>query len=61
MDSGVMASHPALSGKVIKWYDPHSGSSTPTDAASCDYHGTHVTGTMVGGDGLGPFSCALGG
>lgn len=60
MDSGVMASHPALSGKVIRWYDPHSGSSTPTDAAACSYHGTHVTGTMVGGDGLGPFTEDIG-
>jgi len=60
MDSGVMASHPALSGKVINWYDPHSGSSTPTDASSCSYHGTHVTGTMVGGDGLGPFTEDIG-
>lgn len=60
MDSGVMASHPALNGKVIKWYDAYGGSSTPTDDAGCSYHGTHTSGTMVGGDGLGSFSQDIG-
>ncbi|MEO0138842.1 MAG: S8 family serine peptidase [candidate division WOR-3 bacterium] len=60
MDSGVMASHPALNGKVIKWYDPYGGSSTPTDESACSYHGTHTSGTMVGGDGLGSFSNDIG-
>ena len=60
MDSGVMASHPALNGKVVLWYDAYGGSSTPTDESSCYYHGTHTTGTILGGDGLGSFSEDIG-
>ncbi|NPA80340.1 MAG: S8 family serine peptidase [Thermotogae bacterium] len=60
MDSGVMADHPALSGKVVLWYDPRTGSATPTDDAGCYYHGTHTTGTILGGDGLGSFSEDIG-
>ncbi len=60
MDSGVIASHPAISGKVAHWYDAYGGSSTPTDESSCYYHGTHTTGTIVGGDGLGPFTEDIG-
>ncbi len=56
MDSGVMADHPALSGKVLYWYDPRTNSPTPTDEASCYYHGTHTSGTLLGGDGPGPFT-----
>ncbi len=60
MDSGVMASHPAISGKVVHWYDPRTGSATPTDDPGCYYHGTHTTGTIVGGDGTGPFAEDIG-
>ncbi len=60
MDSGVMASHPALNGKVVHWYDPRTGSPTPTDDSGCYYHGTHTTGTILGGDGTGPFSNDIG-
>ncbi|NPB02854.1 MAG: S8 family serine peptidase [Thermotogae bacterium] len=60
MDSGVMASHPAINGKVVHWYDPRTGSPTPTDDAGCYYHGTHTTGTILGGDGTGSFTEDIG-
>ncbi len=60
MDSGVMANHPALSGKVVHWYDAYGGSPTPVDQSNCYYHGTHTAGTMVGGDGTGPFTEDIG-
>ncbi|NPB04262.1 MAG: S8 family serine peptidase [Thermotogae bacterium] len=61
MDTGVMADHPALIGKVTLWYDPFSGSPTPTDdGGPCVYHGTHTIGTMVGGDGPDAFEEDIG-
>lgn len=65
LDTGVDAAHPDLAGKLVT-DDPsdpsHPGgwlefsrtgepvASTPHDS---DYHGTHVSGTLVGGDGSG--------
>ncbi len=61
MDTGVMADHPALVGKVALWYDPFGGSPTPTDEGGpCVYHGTHTIGTMVGGDGPDAFAEDIG-
>ncbi len=60
MDTGVDTSHPALRGKMRQdhgWFDAVNGNPNPYD----DYgHGTHVTGTMVGGDGPGPFTDDIG-
>ena len=61
MDTGVMADHPALVGKVAHWYDPFGGSPTPTDDGdACVFHGTHTIGTMVGGDGPDAFDEDIG-
>jgi subtilisin family serine protease/PKD repeat protein len=54
-DTGVDPSHPALSGKYLgayvpadqAWYQYNSGNKRPFD---CGYHGTHVTGTILGLD-----------
>ena len=57
LDTGVEASHPALTEKYrgtetgsddYNWFDSSGASETPVDP---DGHGTHVTGTMVGGEG----------
>ncbi|QDO90079.1 S8 family serine peptidase [Ornithinimicrobium ciconiae] len=56
-DTGVDASHPALVNAYrgtetgsddYNWFDSSGASDTPTDP---HWHGTHVTGTMVGEDG----------
>ncbi|MEO0191348.1 MAG: S8 family serine peptidase [candidate division WOR-3 bacterium] len=63
MDTGVDTSHPALKlGTTSKmapggWYDAVSGNPNPYWTGS---HGTHVTGTEVGGDGTGPFTNDIG-
>ena len=53
-DSGVDGAHPALAanfrGGDDSWYDPWNRTSAPTDNGG---HGTHTTGTAVGGDGIG--------
>lgn len=48
VDSGVDATHPALQGKVLAFYNGQ----TRTTSAPQDFeaHGTHVSGTIVGGD-----------
>ncbi len=58
MDTGADTSHPAIRGKFLGyWFDAITGYSNPID----DYgHGTHCTGTILGGDGLGPFSNDIG-
>ena len=61
MDTGADISHPALAGKwrggANSWTDIINGLSTPYDDHG---HGTHVTGTIVGGDGPGPFAEDIG-
>ncbi len=59
MDTGVDVSHPALSGKWLSpyWYDPVNGQPNPYDD---NWHGTHTMGTILGGDGLGPFTEDIG-
>jgi subtilisin family serine protease len=59
MDTGVDINHPALSGKWLSpyWYDFVNGQTIPYDDNG---HGTHTMGTILGGDGLGPFSYDIG-
>jgi subtilisin family serine protease len=64
MDTGVDTTHPALKwtsggSKMAPggWYDAVSGNPNPYYTGS---HGTHVTGTEVGGDGPGPFQYDIG-
>jgi len=56
MDTGFDPTHPALAGKwrggTNSWKDFINGRTTPYDDHG---HGTHTIGTMVGGDGPGPF------
>ncbi len=44
VDTGVDASHPFLSGRLVSGYDFVGGDATPEDANG---HGTHVSGTVV--------------
>jgi len=58
MDTGVDPDHPALSGKFFGyWFDAVNGQSQPYDDHG---HGTHCTGTILGGDGPGPFANDIG-
>ncbi len=59
MDTGVDVNHPALQGKWLSpyWYDPVNGQPNPYDDHG---HGTHTMGTILGGDGLGPFANDIG-
>jgi subtilisin family serine protease len=71
IDSGVDHTHPAIAAQyrgnlgngqfdhAYNWYD---ASGTCPTAAPCDLdgHGTHTMGTMVGGDGPGPFTPDIG-
>lgn len=48
IDTGVDGSHPAIKGKIVKFYDSRLKKvAEPIDE---DEHGTHTAGTMVGGD-----------
>ena len=59
-DTGVDYTHPALQGKWTGYWKVASGlppSSTPYDDHN---HGTHCMGTIMGGDGPGPFTEDIG-
>ncbi|MEO0280304.1 MAG: S8 family serine peptidase, partial [candidate division WOR-3 bacterium] len=59
IDTGVEVSHPALSGKWVTgyWFDGVNGNPNPYDDNG---HGTHTMGTILGGDGPGPFTEDIG-
>ncbi len=61
MDTGVDTAHPALFSKWRggnnSWFDAINGNGTPYDELG---HGTHTTGTAVGGDGSGPEASDIG-
>ncbi len=61
LDTGFDPDHPAIADKWRggdnSWFDFVNGSPTPHDGAG---HGTHTIGTMVGGDGPGPFEPDIG-
>jgi subtilisin family serine protease len=50
IDTGVDASNPDLSGKVVAWRDFVSGGAAPYDDNG---HGTHTAGTIAGGNARG--------
>src|SRR4030042_6264657 len=57
-DTGVDYTHPAIEGKWAgDWYDAINGQATPYDDHN---HGTHCMGTILGGDGSGPFAEDIG-
>ena len=70
IDTGVEYTHPALVGTTAATTATARSPTTTTggtrprlrDAAPCDNvgHGTHTMGTMVGGDGPGPFTPDIG-
>lgn len=66
IDTGVDFTHPAVSAQyrgtcggshACSFFDAVDGQAQPYDDNG---HGTHVTGTMVGGDGPGPFDKDIG-
>jgi len=59
MDTGVYTGHEALQGKWLSpyWYDAVNGQTNPYDDNN---HGTHTMGTILGGDGNGPFANDIG-
>jgi subtilisin family serine protease len=55
IDTGIAADHPDLVGKlrpVNGWFDPYGDTPSPSD---WDGHGTHVSGTIVGGNASGTY------
>lgn len=57
-DTGVDPDHPALAGKFTGyWFDAVNGETIPYDDHG---HGTHTLGTLMGGDGPGPYPDDLG-
>lgn len=60
-DTGVDYTHPALAGKWSGyWLDAINGQTTPYDDMTGTWHGTHCMGTILGGDGPGPFADDIG-
>jgi subtilisin family serine protease len=60
-DTGVDYTHPALAGKWSGyWLDVINGQPTPYDDMTGTWHGTHCMGTIMGGDGNGPFADDIG-
>lgn len=58
LDTGIDPSHPALSGNFSGYFlDAVNNQSTPYDDHG---HGTHVSGTIAGGDGPGSFADDIG-
>ncbi len=55
LDTGVDAEHPDLKGKVANWaeFGPDGKKVTGSTAHDSDRHGTHVCGTIAGGDASG--------
>jgi len=55
IDTGIAADHPDLVGKlrpVNGWFDPYGDTPSPSD---WDGHGTHVSGTIAGGNASGTY------
>lgn len=48
IDTGADGKHPALQGKILKFFD--AGSRKVVEPTDSDEHGTHTAGTIVGGD-----------
>jgi len=58
LDTGIDPSHPALSGNFSGYFlDAVNNQTSPYDDHG---HGTHVSGTIAGGDGPGPFANDIG-
>ncbi|MFA5479868.1 MAG: S8 family serine peptidase [Candidatus Muiribacteriota bacterium] len=47
MDAMFDRNHPELKDKIIKWYDINGSDNPPADSS---HHGSHVAGTIVGGN-----------
>jgi subtilisin family serine protease len=57
LDTGVDDSHPDLAGKVARWaeFDANGQEVAGSAPHDTDRHGTHVCGTIAGGDASGQF------
>jgi subtilisin family serine protease len=54
LDTGVDADHPDLAGKVVAWAEfDHNGHEVTSQPHDSDRHGTHVAGTIAGGNASG--------
>ncbi len=59
-DTGVEHTHPALSGKWAGYWHVSQGLPPSNEPYDDHGHGTHVMGTILGGDGFGPFADDIG-